>query len=240
MEGIMRTAETNILFIEDDAATCQSLSYILNSYGYQVESVNTYQEAVNKIETGGFDLYLIDIHVPGGNGFDLCRMIRKKENTPVIFLTGVNDEVSIVFGLELGADDYITKPYTLQVLLARIKTVLRRNKRELYKACKVKSGDLVIDFDQRLVWLGGEELSITPTQFHILTLLVKNSGIILTREQITSILWTHNDEYVEDNTLSVHISNLKSRIGTCNGSTYLETIRGVGYRWNQDVVLCTD
>lgn len=104
----------------------------------------------------------------------------------------------------------------------------------------MKSGNLVIDFDQCVVLLEGKELSITPTQFHILKLLIRNHGVTLTREQITSILWTHNDEYIEDNTLRVHISNLKSKIGNFNGQPYLETIRGVGYQWRVDVVLCTD
>ena len=126
------------------------------------------------------------------------------------------------------------------VLLARIKSVLRRNNRNLNKARKVRSGNLVIDFDQCEVLLEGKALSITPTQFHILKLLIRNHGVTLTREQITSILWTHNDEYIEDNTLRVHISNLKSKIGNFNGQPYLETIRGVGYQWRVDVVLCTD
>ena len=184
--------------------------------------------------------YLIDIHIPGGDGFELCRMIRKQENTPVIFLTGVNDEASIVFGLGLGADDYITKPFTLQVLLARIKTVLRRNQRDVNKARKVKSGNLIIDFDHRTVHSEGKEIAVTPTQFHILKLLVSNHGITITRDQITSILWNQNDEFVEDNTLSVHISNLKSKIGKFNGKPYLESVRGVGYQWKLDVVLYTD
>lgn len=118
--------------------------------------------------------------------------------------------------------------------------MLRRNNRNLNKARRVKSGNLVIDFDQCVVLLEGKELSVTPTQFHILKLLIRNHGVTLTREQITSILWTHNDEYIEDNTLRVHISNLKSKIGNFNGQPYLETIRGVGYQWRVDVVLCTD
>lgn len=190
----MGLEETNILFVEDDMAACKSLPPILKSYGFKVNTANTFRQAIQEIEANTYGLYLIDINIPGGDGFDLCRIIREKENTPVIFVTGVNDEASIVFGLGLGADDYITKPYTLQVLLARIKSVLRRNNRNLNKARRVKSGNLVIDFDQCVVLLEGKELSITPTQFHILKLLIRNHGVTLTREQITSILWTHNDE----------------------------------------------
>lgn len=236
----MNQVAISILFVEDDATICKSLPPILETYGYKVKNVNTYTQAIHTINADKFDLYLIDIHIPGGDGFELCRIIRKQENTPVIFLTGVNDEASIVFGLGLGADDYITKPFTLQVLLARIKTVLRRNQREVNKARKVKSGNLIIDFDHRTVHSEGEEIAITPTQFHILKLLVSNHGITITRDQITSILWNQNDEFVEDNTLSVHISNLKSKIGKFNGKPYLESVRGVGYQWKLDVVLYTD
>lgn len=237
---IVNHEETNILFVEDDATICKSLPPILETYGYKVKNVNTYMQAIQTIKADNFDLYLIDIHIPGGDGFELCRMIRKQENTPVIFLTGVNDEASIVFGLGLGADDHITKPFTLQVLLARIKTVLRRNQRDVNKARKVKSGNLIIDFDHRTVHSEGKEIAVTPTQFHILKLLVSNHGITITRDQITSILWNQNDEFVEDNTLSVHISNLKSKIGKFNGKPYLESVRGVGYQWKLDVVLYTD
>lgn len=236
----MNHEEIKILFIEDDAAICKSLPPILETYGYKVVKVHTYMQAIQKINTDEFDLYLIDIHIPGGDGFDLCRMIRKQENTPVIFLTGASDEASIVFGLGLGADDYITKPFTLQVLLARIKTVLRRNQLEVNKARKVKSGDLIIDFDCKSVFSQGINVAVTPTQFHILKLLVSNHGITLTRDQITSALWNQNDEFVEDNTLSVHISNLKSKIGKFNGKPYVESIRGVGYQWKLDVILYTD
>ena len=183
---------------------------------------------------------MIDIHIPGGDGFELCRMIRNKETTPIIFLTGVNDEASIVFGLNLGADDYITKPFSLQVLLAKIKTILRRNDRRVYSYKKIHTGDLTIDFVNRIVVSNEKRIMLTPMQFHIMEILVKNHGITVTREQITSILWNENDEFVEDNTLSVHVSNLKSKIGKYNGKPYLETIRGVGYQWKLDVILCTN
>lgn len=166
--------------------------------------------------------------------------VQNKETTPIIFLTGVNDEASIVFGLNLGADDYITKPFSLQVLLAKIKTILRKNDRRINNFRKIHTGDLTIGFVNRIVLSKGKIIMLTPMQFHIMEILVKNHGITVTREQIISILWNENDEFVEDNTLSVHISNLKSRIGKYNGNQYLETIRGVGYQWKLDVILCTD
>ncbi|MEI3117128.1 MAG: response regulator transcription factor [Merdibacter sp.] len=238
----MVNKKINILFIEDDATVCKSLTAILETYGYQVTCIQNYQQAINtvKTKTNEFDLYLIDIHIPGGDGFELCRMIRNKETTPIIFLTGVNDEASIVFGLNLGADDYITKPFSLQVLLAKIKTVLRRNDRTVNNFKKIHTGDLTIDFVNRIVVSNGKRIMLTPMQFHIMEILVKNHGITVTREQITSILWNENDEFVEDNTLSVHVSNLKSKIGKYNGKPYVESIRGVGYQWKLDVILCTD
>lgn len=238
----MNTREVKILFIEDDVTVCKSLTAVLATYGYQITCIQNYQQAISTVETktNEFDLYLIDIHIPGGDGFELCRMIRNKETTPIIFLTGVNDEASIVFGLNLGADDYITKPFSLQVLLAKIKTILRKNDRRINNFRKIHTGDLTIDFVNRIVLSKGKIIMLTPMQFHIMEILVKNHGITVTREQIISILWNENDEFVEDNTLSVHISNLKSRIGKYNGNQYLETIRGVGYQWKLDVILCTD
>lgn len=238
----MNTREVKILFIEDDVTVCKSLTAVLATYGYQVTCIQNYQQAISTVETktNEFDLYLIDIHIPGGDGFELCRMIRNKETTPIIFLTGVNDEASIVFGLNLGADDYITKPFSLQVLLAKIKTILRKNDRRINNFRKIHTGDLTIGFVNRIVLSKGKIIMLTPMQFHIMEILVKNHGITVTREQIISILWNENDEFVEDNTLSVHISNLKSRIGKYNGNQYLETIRGVGYQWKLDVILCTD
>lgn len=238
----MNTREVKILFIEDDVTVCKSLTAVLATYGYQVTCIQNYQQAISTVETktNEFDLYLIDIHIPGGDGFELCRMIRNKETTPIIFLTGVNDEASIVFGLNLGADDYITKPFSLQVLLAKIKTILRKNDRRINNFRKIHTGDLTIGFVNRIVLSKGKIIMLTPMQFHIMEILVKNHGITVTREQIISILWNENDEFVEDNTLSVHISNLKSRIGKYNGNQYLETIRRVGYQWKLDVILCTD
>lgn len=231
-----------ILFIEDDVTVCKSLTAVLATYGYQVTCIQNYQQAIStvKTKTNEFDLYLIDIHIPGGDGFELCRMIRNKESTPIIFLTGVNDEASIVYGLSLGADDYITKPFSLQVLLAKIKTILRRYDRRINTFRKIHTGDLTIDFVNRTVLSNEKRIMLTPMQFHIMEILVKNHGITVTREQITSILWNENDEFVEDNTLSVHVSNLKAKIGKYNGNSYVESIRGVGYQWKQDVILCTD
>ena len=228
-----------ILIADDDKVVHESLGIYLKSEGFEVVDVYDGKAAVAALDSE-IALCVLDIMMPEMSGLDVCREIRKTSRVPVIMLTAKGEEIDRILGLELGADDYITKPYTLQVLLARIKSVLRRNNRNLNKARRVKSGNLVIDFDQCVVLLEGKELSVTPTQFHILKLLIRNHGVTLTREQITSILWTHNDEYIEDNTLRVHISNLKSKIGNFNGQPYLETIRGVGYQWRVNVVLCTD
>lgn len=194
----MNNKEKNILFIEDDVTVCKSLTAVLATYGYRVTCIQNYQQAISTVETktNDFDLYLIDIHIPGGDGFELCRMIRNKETTPIIFLTGVNDEASIVFGLNLGADDYITKPFSLQVLLAKIKTILRRNNQRINNFRKIHTGDLTIDFLNRIVVSNGKRIMLTPMQFHIMEILVKNHGITVTREQITSILWNEKDELI--------------------------------------------
>ena len=229
-----------ILIIEDEKSISDIIKFNLTKEGFAVETAFDGQEGFEKAISEKPDLILLDIMLPIMDGFAVCRKIREKSNVPILMLTAKEEEVDKVLGLELGADDYITKPFSLQVLLAKIKTILRRNDRRVYSYKKIHTGDLTIDFVNRIVVSNEKRIMLTPMQFHIMEILVKNHGITVTREQITSILWNENDEFVEDNTLSVHVSNLKSKIGKYNGKPYLETIRGVGYQWKLDVILCTN
>ena len=230
-----------IYIVEDHDVIRNGVLQYMSLSGFDARGFATIGDAREAFSKAVPDLLVQDVMLPDGDGFSFVKVMKEKHpSLPVIFLTARVDESDRILGFELGADDYITKPFTLQVLLARIKTVLRRNQRDVNKARKVKSGNLIIDFDHRTVHSEGKEIAVTPTQFHILKLLVSNHGITITRDQITSILWNQNDEFVEDNTLSVHISNLKSKIGKFNGKPYLESVRGVGYQWKLDVVLYTD
>ena len=223
---IVNHEETNILFVEDDATICKSLPPILETYGYKVKNVNTYMQAIQTIKADNFDLYLIDIHIPGGDGFELCRMIRKQENTPVIFLTGVNDEASIVFGLGLGADDYITKPFSVLELISRIKAVLRRSERDEIRAQDYHG--IVIDLLSRKVTIDGQEVQLTYKEFELLSCLTEKQGQVINREFLLRKIWGFDFEG-ETRTLDVHIGSLRHKLG--DKSKYIETVRNVGYKF---------
>lgn len=222
-----------ILYVEDDMLLAQSLTNSLEWEGYAVETVATYPKALQTILNSEHDLYLIDVVLQGGSGFDLCRDIRSLTDTPIIFLTGANEEPQMVYGLEIGADDYIVKPFRLKVLLARIQAVLRRHNGGCKASQQVLSGRLEIDFEQNRVQLEGKELLLTRTQFDILKLLIDNAGLIVPREKFLRCLWENQGMFVNDNTLNVHISNLKTRLA--GEGVHIETIRSVGYRWCQEV-----
>lgn len=163
--------------------------------------------------------------LPDGSGLDLCTEIRKADtNIPILFLTACDDEIQIVRGLDAGADDYVTKPFKLQELLSRIRALLRRNSNLI-----MKSKDIVINPQNITVMKNGKNIFVTPTEFQILSILIRNNGIIVTRNTLLQNIWDDNNNFIDDNTLSVHISRLREKIG----AEHIVTIRGVGYRWEE-------
>lgn len=216
---------TKILLVEDDLFLRDGLCEVLKKEGYCVTSAESVGQAKNLLNTDEFNLIILDVMLPDGNGFDLCAEIRASDgSTPILFLTSYDDEIQIVRGLDAGADDYVTKPFKLRELVSRIRALLRRGSKSIYK-----SDDLIIDAEHMNVKKNGEPVFLTPTEFQILKMLIQNNGIIITRQTLLQSIWDDNNNFIDDNTLSVHISRLREKIG----AEHIVTVRGVGYRWEK-------
>lgn len=212
-----------ILLVEDDAFLREGLYEMLEKEGYGVTAVSTILDARSKI-TDGFNLVILDVMLPDGNGFDFCTEIRESgNNIPILFLTACDDEIQIVRGLDAGADDYVTKPFKLLELMSRVRALLRRNS----ASNVIQSSDLAIDTSNMTVKKSGEIIFVTKTEFQILSALISNNGIIVTRAMLLQSIWDDNGDFIDDNTLSVHVSRLREKIG----AEHIKTIRGIGYRW---------
>lgn len=211
-----------ILLVEDDIFLREGLCEMLSGQGYNVTVAETFAKA-NELIDGHYDLMIFDIMLPDGNGLDLCLLLRAAGSTvPVLFLTACDDEIQIVRGLDAGADDYVTKPFRLLELLSRVRALLRRNASAVYS-----SGNVSIDLKTMTAYKDGAALSLTPTEFLILSTLIQNSGVIVTRTVLLEKIWDCDGSFVDDNTLSVHISRLREKLG----SNRISTVRGIGYRW---------
>ena len=222
---------SKIFIVEDDKTISMGLSYYLTQENFETVVANNQTEALKLFsEIQDIDLVLLDLGLPDGNGFDLFQEIRKTSEVPVIFLTAVDDEVSIVMGLDMGADDYITKPFKARELLSRIKRVLRKEKSNLdHNIIKIRN--LTIDMKQAKVLKEGKDVFLTALEYKILLILASNPNQVFTREQILSDIWDVNEEYVNDNTLTVYIKRLREKIeDDKDHPKIIETVRGIGYK----------
>lgn len=214
---------THILLVEDDTFLREGLVELLTKESYKITAAENANKAKTYLNMTDFDLVILDVRLPDGSGLDICREIRADGKTmPVLFLTACDDENEIVTGLDSGADDYVTKPFGIKVLLSRIRALLRRNPSSIYEA-----DGLYVDINKMLVKKNGETVFLTLTEFQILSTLIRNAGIVVTRGSLLSAIWDCDGNFIDDNTLSVHISRLREKISTSK----LSTIRGVGYRW---------
>ncbi len=225
------TPMKNILLVEDDKSIVIGLSYSLNAEGYHVVSAGTVAEALRKMSETRFDLILLDLSLPDGSGYDVCSVARDKDDMPVIFLTACDDEINVVMGLEMGADDYITKPFRLRELLSRIKTVLRRNERSPDSSGIVTIGELVINMNAGKVRRGDSEVFLTALEYRLLLTLISHEGNILSRNQLLEGIWDIGGDFVNDNTLTVYIKRLREKIEEDpTDPKIIITVRGLGYR----------
>lgn len=216
---------SKIFLLEDDEFLRDGLCEILKSNGYSITSAASIKDANEILSHNSFSLIILDVMLPDGNGFDFCQKIRNSgSNTPILFLTACDDEIQVVRGLDSGADDYVTKPFKLLELLSRVRALLRRN-----NSIHFSSGDIVINTDNMTVKRNGENIFLTKTEFQILSCLLKNSGIIVTRAALLKNIWDDSNNFIDDNTLSVHMSRLREKIG----AQHIKTIRGIGYRWEE-------
>lgn len=218
-----------IFVLEDDEAIGIGLSYTLESEKYEVTLVKTVAEAKKTVENEEFDLYILDLTLPDGNGYEICSLIKSKGDLPVIFLTAYDDEINVVTGFELGADDYISKPFRVRELLARVKSVLRRYSKENADGI-VKIGELSVNTAEARVLLRGEEVILTAMEYRLLLSFVNNRGTVLTRRKLLEEIWDVDGDFVNDNTLTVYIKRLRDKIeNDPNNPQYIKTVRGMGY-----------
>ena len=224
---------TRILVVEDEKSFSEPLAFLLGKEGYEVEVAADGNEAIAKFDKSGADLVLLDLMLPGISGTEVCKQIRTTSNVPIIMLTAKDDEVDKVVGLELGADDYVTKPYSSRELLARVRAVLRRNgdiAGDNLVTTTVQVGPLKLDADRHLVTFKGEQIMLPLKEFELLEFLMRNAGRVLTRVQIIDRIW--GSDYVGDTkTLDVHIKRLRSKFESDPANPELiQTIRGLGYK----------
>jgi len=222
---------TRILIVEDEESYSEPLAYMLKKEGYEAVVAATGPEGIDTFERGGADLVLLDVMLPGMSGVDVCRELRSRSGVPIIMLTAKDSEIDKVVGLEMGADDYVTKPYSGRELLARIKAVLRRRgEAEVGESDELVVGRVAMDVERHVVTVGGKGVAMPLKEFELLEMLMRNEGRVLTRMQLIDRVW--GSDYVGDTkTLDVHIKRLRAKIEPDPGlPQHILTVRGLGYK----------
>lgn len=219
----------NILIIEDEKAIQNILIAFLENAGYKTTLADDGIDGVAKFHKDNFDLVLLDIMMPKLDGYIVCEMIRRESNVPIILLTALDDEESQMKGFELLADDYITKPFSMQLVVKRIEAVLRRSRQTTIKSTILTHNDIQIDTENYKVFVSGNEIELTAREFEILYLFMENKGRVFTRQQIMDIIWNYN-YFGDDKIINTHIKNIRKKLGV----DCIETVRGVGYRIDKE------
>jgi DNA-binding response OmpR family regulator len=233
----MPNGSARILLVDDEQSIQTLLSYPLRKDGYHVTSALDGSEALRRFEEGRFDLVILDLMLPRMGGVEVCRQLRSRSQVPIIMLTAKGSETDKVAGLEVGADDYITKPFSMREFRSRVKAALRRSRMGVESAAEadgaIETGELRIDFDRRMVTLGEEEIKVTYVEFEILGALARSPGRVLTRETLLEHVWGDSD-YRDPRTVDVHIRHLREKLERePKEPEYLFTVRGVGYRFRE-------
>jgi DNA-binding response OmpR family regulator len=228
----MARGQARILLVDDEQAVQTLLTYPLRKEGYEVVAATDGREALNRFSEERFDLVVLDIMLPKLDGIEVCRRLRTRSQVPIIMLTAKGDEIDKVAGLEMGADDYITKPFSVWEFRSRVKAALRRGKMAGPVAEEpIKAGDLEIDFERRSVTLGGKPVQLTYVEFEILAGLAASPGRVFTREMLLEHIWG-DSTYRDPRTVDVHIRHLREKLeADPKDPAYLFTVRGVGYRF---------
>ena len=220
-----------ILFVEDDKIIASGLCYSLTQEGYEVTHCLNTTEAEAAVSNSSFDMAILDVNLPDGSGYDICKKIKEKKDVPVIFLTAIDDEVNVVMGLDMGADDYITKPFRIRELLSRIKSITRRYGRTESSETAREFCGLKINTSQAKVYKDQKEIFLTSLEYRLLLIFANNKGNVLSRNKILENLWDFAGEFVNDNTLTVYIKRLREKIeDDIQNPKIIETIRGIGYK----------
>ncbi len=226
----------NILLVEDDGPLAMGIEYSLKKQGFSVTIAKNIKEA-HAFFNAQINLILLDVTLPDGNGYDFCKSIRLSSDVPIIFMTALDDEPNVVFGLDIGGDDYITKPVRTSELVSRINALMRRQKNSLVGGgtTSITSGNIVVEPLKCKVCVNGEEVYLTAVEYKLLLVLIENKGSVLSRNVIIEKLWDIDGNFVDYNTLNVYMKRLREKIET-DAYKHIETIRGIGYMWKNEVV----
>lgn len=222
-----------IFFVEDDLSLINGLTFAVKKQGYEVDVARTSLEADKLWENGIYDLVILDVSLPDGSGFDICRKIRQTSKVPIMFLTAADEEMDIIMGLDIGADDYITKPFKLAVFLSRINALLRRSGNFSQPDTELSSNGITLQLLKGEGYKNGEPLELTSSEYRLLCLFMEHPNRVLSSEQILSNLWDCNENYIDNKTLTVYIRRLRMKIEDNPGEPKkIVTVRGMGYKWN--------
>ena len=227
-----------VLVVEDDNIIREGLQISLRQDGYDVLTAATQNEALDTISGNQtIDVFLLDVMLPDGDGYTICREIRKKSDAPILFLTACDDEVHTVLALEQGADDYIAKPFRIRELLARMKAILRRVGKDVVQQSRIAIGDNELDLQAGKMYRNQKNIELTAMEYRLLLIFVNHRGQTLSRQQLLNDIWDEAGDFVNDNTLTVYIKRLREKLGDFEGQPLIQTVRGIGYRMEKQRLL---
>lgn len=222
-----------ILLLEDDLSLINGLSFAFKKQGFELDIARTIKEADGIWAEGKYDLLVLDVSLPDGSGFDFCKKVRQTSKVPIIFLTASDEEMNIVMGLDIGGDDYITKPFKLGVLISRVNALLRRTKDFSSVSTELESNGIKVLLLQGQAYKNGELLELTAAEYKLLCLFMQNPNVVLSKEQILEKLWDCEGNYIDNNTLTVYMRRLRIKVEDNPGEPQmLVTVRRMGYKWN--------
>ena len=222
-----------IFFVEDDLSLIHGLSFALQQQGYEVIVASTCLEAETLWQAGGFDLAILDVTLPDGSGFDLCRRFRQSSKVPILFLTAADEETDVIIGLDIGGDDYITKPFKLAIFLSRVNALLRRSGDFRQPDDTLQSGGITVHQLTREVIKDGAPVELTASEYKLLCFFLEHPNLVLSPEQILGRLWDCEQNYIDSSTLTVYIRRLRAKIeDDPSNPKRIITVRRMGYKWN--------
>lgn len=222
-----------ILLVEDDLSLINGLSFAVKKQGYMLDVAHTKDEADRLWENGAYDLVILDVSLPDGSGFDICKRIRQASKVPIMFLTAMDEETDIIMGLDIGGDDYITKPFKLAVFMSRINALLRRSDNFNQADTELNSNGIRVQLLKGEVYKNNVQVELTAREYKLLCLFMENPDEVLSPEQIINRLWDCDENYIDNNSLTVYIRRLRTKIEDDPGKPKrIVTVRRMGYKWN--------
>ncbi len=222
-----------ILLVEDDLSLINGLSFAVKKQGYMLDVAHTKDEADRLWENGAYDLVILDVSLPDGSGFDICKRIRQASKVPIMFLTAMDEETDIIMGLDIGGDDYITKPFKLAVFMSRINALLRRSDNFNQADTELNSNGIRVQLLKGEVYKNNVQVELTAREYKLLCLFMENPDEVLSPEQILNRLWDCDENYIDNNSLTVYIRRLRTKIEDDPGKPKrIMTVRRMGYKWN--------